>query len=149
AAGRLTTVPARERIEDLEVEHPRVLYLPRIGHALAPALYAASLLPWLNERRGKVDVVLGSWAFPAGVAAVTMGRLLGVPAVGKRHGSDLNVLPELPPVRRLLQQALPRADRVVAVSRGLADKARALGVSQHRINFVPNGVDRALFHPRD
>jgi teichuronic acid biosynthesis glycosyltransferase TuaC len=149
AAGRLTTVPARERIEDLEVEHPRVLYLPRIGHALAPALYAASLLPWLNERRGKVDVVLGSWAFPDGVAAVTMGRLLGVPAVVKLHGSDLNVLTELPPVRRLLQRALPRADRVVAVSRGLAEKARALGVLPERIALVPNGVDRQLFQPGD
>jgi teichuronic acid biosynthesis glycosyltransferase TuaC len=149
AAGRLTSAPARERIDGLEVEHPRVLYLPRVGHALAPALYAASLLPWLNERRGKVDVVLGSWAFPDGVAAVTMARLLGVPAVVKLHGSDLNVLSELPSVRRLLQRSLPRAARVVAVSRGLAEKARALGVPAERIALVPNGVDRQLFQPQD
>jgi len=149
AAGRLTGVPARERIDELEVEHPRVLYLPRIGHALAPALYAASLLPWVSDLRGKVDVVLGSWAFPDGVAAVTLGRLLGVPAVVKLHGSDLNVLSELPAVRRSLQKALPQADRVVAVSRGLADKAQALGVKPERIALVPNGVDRRLFRPRD
>lgn len=149
AAGRLLGVPAREQIGGLEVHHPRVFYLPRVGHALAPALYAASLLPWVSERRGKVDVVLGSWAFPDGVASVTLARLLGVPAVVKLHGSDLNVLAELPPVRRRLAEALPQADRIVAVSRGLAERARALGVRPERIAIVPNGVDRALFHPQD
>jgi glycosyltransferase involved in cell wall biosynthesis len=149
AAGRLTGAPPHEEIDGLEVAHPRVLYLPRVGHALAPTLYAASLLPWLGDCLGKVDVVLGSWAFPDGVAAVTMAGFLGVPAVVKLHGSDLNVLSELPPVRRLLRRGLPQAARVVAVSRGLADKARALGVAPARIAIVPNGVDRQLFQPRD
>jgi glycosyltransferase involved in cell wall biosynthesis len=149
AAGRLLDVPAHEQIGELPVHHPRVFYLPRLGHALAPALYTASLLPWVGRLRGKVDVVLGSWAFPDGVAAVSMARLLGVPAVVKLHGSDMNVLADLPPARRLLQGALPRADRVVAVSRGLADKARELGVPEHKIVLVPNGVDRELFHPQD
>jgi glycosyltransferase involved in cell wall biosynthesis len=149
AAGRLTGAPARECIDGLEVEHPRVFYLPRFGHALAPALYTASLLPWLKEYRGKVDVVLGSWAFPDGVAAVTIGRLLGVPAVVKLHGSDLNVLSTMPPVRRLLERALPRAERVVAVSRGLGEKARLLGAPRERIALVPNGVDSELFRPQD
>jgi teichuronic acid biosynthesis glycosyltransferase TuaC len=149
AAGRLAAVPARERIGPLEVHHPRVFYVPRVGHALAPALYATSLLPWLSERRGKVDVVLGSWAFPDGAASVTIARLLGVPSVVKLHGSDLNVLAELPPVRRRLGEALPQADRIVAVSRGLAEKARGLGVRAERIAIVPNGVDRRLFSPQD
>jgi len=149
AAGRLVGVPAHERLGGLEVHHPRVFYVPRVGHALAPALYAGSLWPAVSARRGKVDVVLGSWAFPDGAAAVTLARLLGVPAVVKLHGSDLNVLAELPPVERCLRLALPRADRVVAVSRGLSEKAQALGVRPERIAIVPNGVDRELFHPQD
>jgi teichuronic acid biosynthesis glycosyltransferase TuaC len=149
AAGRLAGVPRRECIGEQWVTHPRVLYIPRFGHALAPALYTASLLPWISGRRGQVDVVLGSWAFPDGAAAVSLASILGVPSVVKVHGSDLNVLAELPPVQRALEDALPRADRVVAVSRGLADKARALGVPAGRMAIVPNGVDRALFQPRD
>jgi glycosyltransferase involved in cell wall biosynthesis len=149
AAGRLGQVPAGERIGEQWVAHPRVFYVPRFGHAWAPALYTASLLPWLRGRFGKVDVVLGSWAFPDGAAAVTLGRILGVPSVVKVHGSDLNVLAELPPVRRALAEALPRADRVVAVSRALGDAARALGVPAARVAIVANGVDRDLFAPRD
>src|SRR5262245_52342697 len=45
SAGRLGQVPRRDRIDGLEVAHPRVLYLPRYGHALSAALYAASALP--------------------------------------------------------------------------------------------------------
>jgi glycosyltransferase involved in cell wall biosynthesis len=149
AAGRLTGVPSGEKIGDLWVEHPRVFYLPRVGHALAPALYAASLLPHVRPLRGKVDVVLGSWAFPDGVAAVSLARTLGVPSVVKLHGSDLNVIGKMPAARAQLARALPRADRVVAVSRGLAEEARALGVEEARIALVPNGVDRELFQPRD
>src|SRR5215471_16974608 len=39
SAGRLTAVPPRDVIDDLPVRHPRVLYVPRFGHALSGALY--------------------------------------------------------------------------------------------------------------
>ncbi len=81
AAGRLVGVPRQEWIEGLPVVHPRYLHLPRIGHAVAGALYAASLAREALRRRGRYDVLLGSWAFPDGVGAVALARLLGVPAL--------------------------------------------------------------------
>ncbi len=148
AAGRLSRVPRTERLDGLLVRHPRVLYVPKLD-PLAPVLYVASLLRdvWLLPSR--VDVVLGSWASPDGVAAVALSRLLAVPAVVKLHGSDMNALADRPGVRPWLTWALPRAARVVAVSRMLADKACALGAPVARLVVVPNGVDRDLFRPRD
>jgi teichuronic acid biosynthesis glycosyltransferase TuaC len=148
-AGKLTKVPARDRIDGLEVAHPRVLYLPRFGHALSAGLYAASVLPAVLRRRGRFDVLLGSWAYPDGVAAVALGLALGVPTVVKLHGSDIDVLAARPALRRQLALALPRAARVVAVSRALADAATLLGVPADRVDLVTNGVDSQLFHPRD
>jgi hypothetical protein len=43
AAGRLTRVPEEEQIDGLRVLHPRVVFLPKVGHAFAGPLYAASL----------------------------------------------------------------------------------------------------------
>ncbi len=149
AAGGLGGVPGRERIDGLEVAHPRYLYLPRIGRALGGVLYAASLAREVLRRRGRYDVVLGSWAFPDGVGAVALAGLLGLPAVIKVHGSDMNVLARLPSVAFNLRWALPRARRVVAVSRPLADAVAAFGVPRERIDTIPNGVDRQLFQPRD
>jgi glycosyltransferase involved in cell wall biosynthesis len=149
SAGRLTAVPARDSIDGVDVAHPRTLYVPRYGHALSAALYAACVLPAILQRRGRFDVLLGSWAYPDGVAAVGLARALGVPAVVKLHGSDMDVLATRPSLRRQLAWALPRAARVVAVSRALGQAAQDLGVAADRIDVVTNGVDDTLFHPRD
>ena len=149
SAGKLAGVPRRETIEGIRVTHPRTLFLPRLAHGAWGPLYAASIAPLLPAYRGKVDVVLGSWAYPDGFAAVLAARALGVPCVVKLHGSDINLIAKLPGPRRLTSWALPRARRVVAVSRALAEAAVALGVSRDRIRIVMNGVDAALFRPQD
>ncbi|MSP62764.1 MAG: glycosyltransferase family 4 protein [Myxococcales bacterium] len=149
AAGRLTGVPDRDVIDGLPVRHPRFLFLPKVGHALTGALYTASLAPLVLRHHRRVDVVLGSWAYPDGVAAVALGALLGVPSVVKVHGTDINVVAEMAGPRLSLRLALPRAARVVAVSSPLADEVARIGVPRERIEVVPNGVDGALFHPRE
>jgi teichuronic acid biosynthesis glycosyltransferase TuaC len=149
SAGRVAQVPARETIDGIEVRHPRTLFTPRVAHGLWAPMYAASLAPIALGLRGKVDVVLGTWAYPDGAAAVALAKLIGAPAVVKLHGSDMNIIAKLPGPQRVLRAMLPRAARVVAVSRALADEARALGVAADRIAIVGNGVDPTLFHPRD
>jgi teichuronic acid biosynthesis glycosyltransferase TuaC len=149
SAGRLATVPRHERIEGIAVSHPRTLFVPRLAHGAWGPLYAASIVPAIRHHRGKVDVVLGSWAYPDGFAAVIAARLLGVPAVVKLHGSDINVMAKLPGPRRQTAWAFRQTARVVAVSRALADEVVALGVPRERVAVVLNGVDAELFHPRD
>ena len=148
-AGRLSRVPAEERVDGLRVRHPRVAFLPKVGHAIAGPLYAASLATTILPYRGRVDVVLGAWAYPDGFAAVAIAEMLGVPAVIKLHGSDINVVGRMAGPRRRLAWALPRASRIVAVSRPLAERAVELGAVRERIDVVPNGIDREAFHPRD
>jgi glycosyltransferase involved in cell wall biosynthesis len=147
--ARLSAVPESEVIDGLKVRHPRFMFLPRIGHAISGPLYAASLAKTALQYRGRVDIVLGSWAYPDGFAAVVLAEMLGVPAVIKLHGSDINVVARMPGPRKRLEWALPRADRVVAVSRPLAEAAVGLGVAKDRIDLVPNGIDRDAFQPRD
>jgi glycosyltransferase involved in cell wall biosynthesis len=149
SAGKLGRVPRRETIDGIAVTHPRTLFVPRVAHGSWGVLYAASIAPHLVRYRGGVDVVLGSWAYPDGFAAVVAAQLLGVPCVVKLHGSDINLIAKLPGPRRMSAWALPRATRVVAVSRALADEAVALGVPRERVAIVMNGVDGELFHPRD
>jgi len=148
-AGQFVDVPAEERIDELNVLHPRFIAIPKVARASAPFLYAASLWPRLRRLRGQVDVVLGCWAFPDGLAAIQLAEWLGAASVVKVHGSDLNVLAKNPTVRRLLNRGLPKADRLVAVSRPLAERAIELGVDRKRIEIVSNGVDRAVFKLRD
>ncbi len=149
SAGKLAAVPKREEIEGLAVTHPRTLFFPRLAHIAWGPLYAASIAPALARYRGKVDVVLGSWAYPDGFAAILAAKLLDVPAVVKLHGSDINQLAKLPGPRAMLQWALPRAAHVVAVSKALREEVLALGVKPDRVSVVMNGVDATRFHPQD
>lgn len=147
-AVELAEVPERWRAGDLEVRHPRVLLLPKLT-ALHGPLYAGSLAAHALSRRGHVDVVLGSFAYPDGVAGVLLAEALGVPAVMKLHGGDMNVAAHAPAPARWLRWAMPRLARVVAVSDALADEAARFGVPRERIAVVENGVAKDLFHPRD
>ena len=149
AAGRAVGVPASDVIDGMSVYHPRTLHLPVVGGAISGPLYAASLLPRIRRYRGRIDLLLGAWAYPDGWATVALAQHLGVPAVVKLHGTDMNVVAERPVPRRLLRTLLPRAAAVVAVSRLLRDQALALGVAPARAHIVMNGVDAELFHPRD
>jgi glycosyltransferase involved in cell wall biosynthesis len=148
-AGKLAEVPRRETIAGIEVTHPRTLFVPKGAFASWGPLYAASIAPALLAFRNKVDVVLGSWAYPDGFAAVVAGKLLGVPSVVKLHGSDINIVAKLDGARKMSAWALPKAARVVAVSRPLADEVVALGVDRDRVRVVMNGVDGDLFKPGD
>ena len=149
SAGKLAAVPRRDTIAGIDVLHPRTLFIPKGGFSTWGPLYAASIAPALARYRNKVDVVLGSWAYPDGFAAVVAAKLLGVPCVVKLHGSDINIVAKIPGARRMTSWALPKAERVVAVSRALADEVIALGVAPERVRVVMNGVDAELFTPRD
>jgi glycosyltransferase involved in cell wall biosynthesis len=147
-AGRLLEVPREERIDGIKVLHPRFAFVPR-SPGLSGPLYAASLATTALRYRGKVDVVLGSWAYPDGFAAVVLAEMIGVPGVIKLHGSDMNVVARLPGPRRGLAWALPRAERVVAVSEPLRRAAIELGAIPDHVDVVPNGIDRVRFRPAD
>jgi teichuronic acid biosynthesis glycosyltransferase TuaC len=148
-AGKLLGVPSVDLIDGLVVHHPRFVFIPKVGHGLGGPLYAASLATTALRYQGRVDIVFGSWAYPDGFAAVVLGNLLRVPVVVKLHGSDMNVVARMPGPRRCLKWALPRADRVVAVSDPLREATIAFGASPDRVDVVPNGIDRERFRPRD
>lgn len=148
-AGRLADLPKRGRVDDLDVANPRFLHVPKVGHWFSGPLYAAGLLPHVRKYRGKVDVVLGAWAYPDGWAAIALAKLLGVPAVIKLHGSDINVVAKMRGPRMWLRSLLPSAERVIAVSRRLGQEAVALGVDEQRVEVVFNGVDQSRFSPGD
>lgn len=146
--GPSPTIPDQELIEHLEVSHPRFPYVPKLPELTALS-YAAAVLPGVVRRAAGLDVLLGSWAYPDGAVTVGLAAALGLPAVIKVHGSDVNVFSQRRGLRWWLHRTLPRADRIVAVSQALAERVVDLGVDPARATVVTNGVDRELFRPRD
>lgn len=143
-AARLAALPPRERVHGLDVAYVRQLYLPRVGLPVAVPLYRASLAPHRDVLR-KADVVLATWAYPDGCAAILEARALGKPCVVKVHGTDVNDVVHRRSVRAIAARVLQMADAIVAVSRPLAAELEGLGVPRDRIHLVNNGIDASLF----
>ncbi len=141
------SVPREDVIAGLEVKHPRFLHVPRVS-IVHPPLYAAGVARQALRYRS-ADVILSPFAYPDGVAAVLLGRALGLPVAIKLHGGDMNVAAKMPAAKRWLSWAFPRCARVVAVSYPLAQAAAAFGVPWSKIAVIEDGVDADLFRIRD
>jgi teichuronic acid biosynthesis glycosyltransferase TuaC len=145
-------LPSEETRCGLHVEHPRYPVLPRIGMSAVPLTLCAAVLPLLRRqiRDGRdFDLVDAHYFYPDGVAAVLLGRALHRPVIVTARGSDLNVIAQHAVPRSWIRWAAQHADGLVAVSGGLKRRLVELGIGADRVRLLRNGVDLALFHPRD
>lgn len=105
---------------------------------------------YLEPRVGafEADVILNFLLYPAGFAALTVGRKLGLPVVVGSIGSDLNAIPDAVS-RWLTRKTLHGATRVITKSEQLRRRVIEMGVNASRIHVVMNGCNGDLFRVRD
>jgi len=144
----LSNVPRADRLFGLDVVHPRFVYLPRLA-SLSGASYALSLARKLQRQRDRFDVILATFAYPDGVAATALGRLLGIPTVIQVIGSDVDVAAQLHTLKPQVRWSFRHAAGVIAVSSALAEKCIQLGARPASTTAIVTGVDRQVFAPRD
>jgi len=120
--------------------------LPVVSRPLNGWNAGRSLLP--RVRAFRPDIVFGYVAYPDGLAAVRIARVLRVPSVITAIGSDLNRMPD-PLCAMLTRRVLRNADFIVTVSGDLLKTARALGAHPDRSRAIINGCDTSIFHDRD
>ena len=130
-------------VSALYLEYPAV---PGVTRPLNGLMCAHHLEPHL--RTIPADLILNFWLYPAGFAALNVGRKLGLPVVVGSLGSDLNSIPD-PLSGWLTRKTLTGASRVIAKSEQLRRRAVAMGANPDTIHVVPNGCDEKLFFVRD
>lgn len=156
AWARHAAAPRRETRHGLDVHHPRYPVIPRIGMTLAPSLLYRACLPVLRRllaearARGEpFDAIDAHYLYPDGVAAVRLGRALGLPVVITARGSDVTQIPDHPRPRRMIQAAIAGAAALITVSAALRDGLIALGAPAEKVTVLRNGVDTSIFRPGD
>jgi glycosyltransferase involved in cell wall biosynthesis len=150
--GHVLVEENRRVIRDgIEIAYPRFVFTPRLYRRFYGSLLAAQIRPEFRRAVDdfQPDVVLGSWAYPDGWAAVKLAQSVNLPVAIKAHGSDLLGLAEIRGRDRKTREALRRADAVIAVSENLRQRAVQLGAGADRVHLVSNGVDAGIFHPGD
>lgn len=146
--ARLSRLPRHDRVAGIPTTNMRQLYLPKLDLPVLLPLCLLSLRPH-RSLIATADVVLATWAYPDACAATIVAHRLGKPCCVKVHGSDLNVFAKLRGAGAIIRRILPSAEAVVSVSRPLTALLREHEVPAQRIHLVSNGVDPAIFRPRD
>lgn len=150
AYAKYARAPRHEVRHGLDVVHPRYPVIPKIGVNVAPTLLAWSMRPVIAKiiREGyDFDVLDAHYFYPDGVAAAWLGKWFNKPVVITGRGTDLNFLPKYAVPRRQIQWAASRAAGMITVCQALKDSLVELGVAQHCVTVLRNGVDLQLFRP--
>lgn len=132
----------------LAYPHPPTTFLQPIG--------AVGLLPPLLITLRNIlqtfdfQLIHSHTLTPDGFASVIAGRILKRPVVVSARGSDVHTYPyQNALAMQVARWAMTRCDRLIAVSRNLADQASELAARLDPIDVVYNGVDSALFAPSE
>jgi glycosyltransferase involved in cell wall biosynthesis len=146
---RLGGTPLHRADGGLNVMHPRWIYPPAAG-GLNGVLLGIELLPYLVSirRNFRFDVIDAHFAHPEGVAASILAAYFGCPFTITVRGNEV-VHAQSRLKRKWMRWALSRASRIFTVSGRLRDFAIANGANPGTTLVVPNGIDPAVFHPRD
>lgn len=143
------TVPLSPHPLQDKVIYPWYWYTPGILRGSYGLSMWASIRIQCNTwiREFDPQYVLSSWAYPEGMAGSLLARQLGIPAFVKVHGSDINVIANIPSVRRQIRSWGKQITSVAAVSKNLGRKLQKIGIPESKIKIVYNGVDQQRFYP--
>ena len=149
-AAHLRALPANETIDGIWVAHPRYLIIPKIGMSVTPFFLYRSMkraLGAILAAGHPVDLIDAHYFYPDGVAAAWVARDFGLPVTITARGTDLNLIPQYPAPRRMIQAAAAMADGLITVAAALKQSLVELGVAPERITVLRNGVDLDFFRP--
>jgi glycosyltransferase involved in cell wall biosynthesis len=117
---------------------------------LASASYLAAAVGWLARRRTSFDLIHANRS-SSGLVAGVAGRLLAKPVLYKLTRGDEIEIKALGAGlfgRLKLAGLILTVDRFVAITGPIADDLRRLGVPDHRVVTIPNGVEVGRPAPR-
>jgi teichuronic acid biosynthesis glycosyltransferase TuaC len=146
--ARYAGTPRRAEIDGVALLYPRYLQVPGMGPWAggAMALGAAPAIRRLRRQR-ECDVLFAQAVLPDGLAAVLLGRWLGIPVACLGRGTDVHGLERAPVATRWLARwTLRRTAAVGVVADALAQTlARVAGAAACTV--LSNGIDLACFAP--
>lgn len=143
---------ATEVRSGIPVDYHAVPTVPKLSNWIDPWTWAAATESSLRDaiaRSAEPTILDAHFLYPDGIAAVILGRRLGLPVVLSARGSDVNVKCLNPVMRKWVQWAAARCAAIIAVSQALATRMAELGIDPPILEVIPNGVDLEKFRPRD
>jgi glycosyltransferase involved in cell wall biosynthesis len=147
----IAAIPSTEVIGNLQVHHPRYPLVPKVSMPLHGLLMYAGCIGYVRRlhQQHRFDCIDAHYVYPDGLAAVLIGRSLGIPVVVSARGTDIHTFPGFTTIRPQIRWTLRHAAAVVAVSHSLASIMRDLEPMLNDVQIIGNGVDGQRFFRED
>lgn len=144
ARGELHAGPASKSEAGLPTARPTAVRL-RFAPSLSDRSYEAAVERGLKALwpSGRPNVLHAQVVLPGGLAAVRIGHRLGIPVVLTEHTGPFSAHLVSAARQAAVVETLRGADRVVAVSQGLADEIQR--VADVPVEVIPNLIAPAFF----
>jgi glycosyltransferase involved in cell wall biosynthesis len=142
-------IPARGRLQGVKFFRPRYLDWPRLGNYLNAYGMLFAVGSCIRRNHLECDLIHAHFAHRMGYVGVLLGALLRKPVILTVHGSDINLRPRFRPDRKRILFALRRSRTVITVSDALRASVIHMGISEHKVVTIYNGVDAQQFTPID
>lgn len=143
--------PPRAEMSGISAVYPTFPSIPRFG----PSLQAGGLYRTMRRRVARLrdefpfEVILATWAYPDATAAARIASDLNCPLVIKVHGTDVNVLTRIDPIRDQIVDAFRIARFIISVSGAMKERIVELGIDANKVIVLRNAVEGARFRIRD
>ena len=136
---------------EINAYYPTYFYTPKFMRCIYGIFYFISIFfrASLEILKNRPNVILGTWAYPDGFAAIIIGKLFSIPVVIKVHGTDIHSVSK-GCRQRITSWTLRKANKIISVSQNLSVLMQEkFSAKQEKIVVIRNGVDIDKFHPMD
>jgi len=148
--AKFADVVNQEVRNNIEVHHPKYVVIPKIGMYLTPffmTIAIAKVIKKLKKQGKHFDLIDGHYFYPDGVAIARVAEKYKIPFTCTARGTDINLIPQQPKARSMIQTVFTKAAHMMTVCQALKDEMLALGANSTDITVLRNGVDLELFKP--
>lgn len=144
-------LPFTDIRNDVRIYYPRYLVIPKMARSLYGIFFFFGVFGTLSrlKKSFKPDVINVHWMYPDAFGTVLAANILGIPVVTHSLGCDINFYAQYPVRRFFIKCALRWSDHNITVSKELEAKIVRLGSTSAKSTTVMNGVNQALFIPKD
>jgi len=135
--------------DESKIHHTRYYYTPKIFRCFYGIFYFISILPSVSKviKKHKPNLIIGTYAFPDGFAAVLIGKIYKLPVFIKVHGSDIHSVRGICR-KKLTSWVLRSCKKVISVSNSLSNTMQnEFSLSKENVCVIPNGIFKEKFSP--
>ncbi len=140
---RSVKVPYREKIEELNVYHPKFFSIPMIFKFLDGWFFSQSLRRFRKKIK-QADIIDSHFAWPDGYGSWLAAKKHKKKFSVTLRGKDVSYWMSRFFIRSKIKKMLKKADIILSVSQNLRSKLK-----DYNVKIIPNGVDTVLFKPEN